>query len=450
MPNKIFRDAVHGDMVFSAEELALIDTPQMQRMRGIKQLGASSLIYPSAIHSRFEHSLGTCWLAKKIIQAIKNNLSNVGQTSPIDEHMERIIIAGALLHDITHIPYGHTFEDERRIFERHDENTSRLSYFLDSKPIRTALVNQGIYYEVLSLLSARKEELAAPFIYQIVAGTVCADLLDYLKRDAFFCGFSQCYDERIFRYFSIVAGQFAIELQKDGLFRHDALSELVNLLRIRYTLTERVYYHHAKAVAGAMISKALELAIEDQKIKLEDLFELRDDSFLYFLRTRTRNRAVSKLIEAIENRQLYKRVYFLSLQQTESRGGITLEDQKTLERKFYFNEDNARTKAEQELANKLEIPEGTVIIYCPSAKMALKEATVPVKVDDQTPRSLKEFHNPEIKNLMDKHRHLWRFFVCISRSYEDKYERAGNLCEEIFGFPNMIKLQSQGQLSFDF
>jgi hypothetical protein len=199
-----------------------------------------------------------------------------------------------------------------------------------------------------------------------------------------------------------------------------------------------------------MISKALELAIEDQKIKLEDLFELRDDSFLYFLHTRTRNRAVSKLIEAIENRQLYKRVYFLALQQTESRGGITLEEQQALEKKFYFNENDARTKAEQELANKLEIPEGSVIIYCPSAKMALKEAAVPVKVDDQEPRSLRDFHNPEVKNLTDKHRYLWRFFVCISRSYEDKYERASGLCEEIFGFQNMINLQSQGQLSFDF
>lgn len=450
MQNKIFRDAVHGDMVFSAEELALIDTPQMQRMRGIKQLGASSLIYPSAIHSRFEHSLGTCWLAKKIIQAIKDNLSFVGLTNPIDPHMERIIIIGALLHDITHIPYGHTFEDERRIFERHDENKARLSYFLDNKPIRTALISQGIYSDVVSLMSARKSELTAPFIYEIVAGTVCADLLDYLKRDAFFCGFLQCYDERIFRYFSIADGHFVIELQKDGLFRHDALSELINLLRIRFTLTERVYYHHAKAVAGAMISKALELAIEDQKIKLEDLFELRDDSFLYVLRTRTRNKSVSKLVEAIENRQLYKRVFFLSLEQKEAQGGISLEEQKVLERKFYFNEDNTRAKAEEEIARKLEIPEGSVIIYCPSAKMALKEAAVLVKVDSQEPRSLKDFNNPEIKNLTDKHRQLWRFFVCISRSYEDKYERASQICEEIFGFPNMIKLQSQGQLSFDF
>lgn len=450
MPHKLFRDPVHGDMLFNSNEVALIDTPQMQRMRGIKQLGAACLVYPSAVHTRFEHSLGTCWIAKRIIEAIKKNALLSNNPTPINEQQEQVICAASLLHDITHIPYGHTFEDERRIFERHDENKKRLSYFIDSKPIKSVLVPQGIYDDVVRVLSARKDELPQPFIYQIVAGTICADLLDYLKRDAFFCGLSQLYDERLFRYCSISEGQFVIELQKDGLFRHDALSELINLLRIRYTLTERVYYHHAKAVAGAMISKALEMALEDQQIKLADLFELRDDSFLYVLRTKTRNRAVSKLVEAVEQRKLYKRVYFLALQQTESQGGITPTEQKALEEKYYYNLAHARTKAEQELAERLQLPEGAVVIYCPSASMALKEASVPVKIDQHSPRSLKEFHNPEIQNLTDKHRYLWRFFVCINRDYADKFEQAGAICEELFGHANMIKLHAKGQLSFPF
>lgn len=449
MGEKIVRDAVHGDMIFSREELALIDTPQFQRLRGIKQLGASSLVYPGAVHTRFEHSLGTCWLAKKIIQAIRHNHSAAGRPLPIDAQAEKVIYAAALLHDITHIPYGHTFEDERRIFERHDENRKRLLHFLEGKPLKSALLGQGIYNDVARVLMSRKEELSSPFIYQIVAGTVCADLLDYLKRDAYHCGLAHVYDERIFRYFTIADGQFVIELQKDGLFRHDALSELINLLRIRYTLTERVYYHHAKAVAGAMISKALELALEQGRVKLEDLFELRDDSFLYVLRTRGRNRAVTDLVDAVESRRLYKRVYFLALQRNEARGGISADEQRQLERRYHFNEDNARARAEQELAERLRLPEGAVIIYCPSGAMALKEAAVPVKVDERAPRSLREFHNPEITTLTDKHRHLWRFFVCINRAYEDKFDRASHACEELFGHPNMIKLQARGQLTFE-
>src|SRR2546422_11624815 len=108
MSDKIIRDAVHGDMIFNREELRLIDTPQMQRMRGIKQLGASSLVYPGAVHTRFEHSLGTCWVAKRIIEAIRHNHAAAGLSVPIDEYTERVISAAALLYDITHIPYGHT------------------------------------------------------------------------------------------------------------------------------------------------------------------------------------------------------------------------------------------------------------------------------------------------------------------------------------------------------
>ena len=83
--------------------------------------------------------------------------------------------------------------------------------------------------------------------------------------------------------------------------------------------------------------------------------------------------------------------------------------------------------------------------------MALKEARVPVKVDENSPpRSLADFSNPEVKNLTDKHRYLWRLFVCINRAYEDKFEQASRICEELFGHRNMLKLQTGGQLGFDF
>lgn len=445
MGRKLIRDSVHGDMWFSDEEMRLIDTPQMQRLRGIKQLGSSHLVYPGAVHTRFEHSLGTCWTAKRILEALRSNTTS----EQIDSHSERVIIAAALLHDITHIPFGHTFEDERRIFERHDENRERLEYYLASPHLKTPLEEQGIYEDVMRVLSARKEELK-PYIYQIVAGTVCADLLDYLKRDAYFCGLPHFYDERIFRYFTISNGQFVIELHKDGIFRNDALSELINLLRIRYTLTERVYYHHAKAVAGAMISKALEIAIGKGHIKLNDLLDLRDDSFLYVLRLRSRSQTVNSIIDALESRRLYKRVYFLALQQNESRGGITPEEQRSLEDLYHFNTNNARTLTEVRLAERLKLPSGSVIIYCPSAKMALKEARVPVKVDTHPPRSLADYRNPEISNLLDKHRRLWRFFVCIDQRYSNKFERAARACEDLFQHPNMLRTHPYGQLSFDF
>ncbi len=98
----ILRDAVHGDIELYNSEVKILDTPEVQRLRGVKQLGASSYIYPSATHSRFEHSLGTLFCAQKILTALSSKLE-------IDPKLKTIIRISALLHDITHIPFGHTF-----------------------------------------------------------------------------------------------------------------------------------------------------------------------------------------------------------------------------------------------------------------------------------------------------------------------------------------------------
>src|SRR5258705_4024609 len=105
---KLIRDAVHGDIEMGPLEVELMDTPEFQRLRGIKQLGTAYLVFPSATHTRFEHSLGTSWMAHRILEAIKR-----GRAASQDE--EHLIRPAALIHDITHIPFGHTLEDERRV-----------------------------------------------------------------------------------------------------------------------------------------------------------------------------------------------------------------------------------------------------------------------------------------------------------------------------------------------
>src|SRR5215831_8262543 len=112
---KLIRDAVHGDIEMGPLEIELIDTPEFQRMRGIRQLGTAYLVYPSAVHTRFEHSLGTSWMAHRIVEALRTHIS-------IDTDTETLIRVCALLHDITHIPFGHTLEDERRVLPRHDKD----------------------------------------------------------------------------------------------------------------------------------------------------------------------------------------------------------------------------------------------------------------------------------------------------------------------------------------
>src|ERR1700751_5361535 len=105
---KLIRDAVHGDIEMGSLEVELMDTPEFQRLRGIKQLGTAYLVFPSAVHTRFEHSLGTSWMARRIVEAIRRHYT-------VSAEEEAVIRIAALLHDIMHIPFGHTLEDERRV-----------------------------------------------------------------------------------------------------------------------------------------------------------------------------------------------------------------------------------------------------------------------------------------------------------------------------------------------
>src|SRR5262249_300 len=142
------------------------------------------------------------------------------------------------------------------------------------------------------------------FRSDIIGGAISADLLDYLRRDTYFCGLSQYYDPRIFESFIIDNQRLVMNLEKQGRLRQDALSELVNLLRIRYTLSERVYYHHTKVSSGAMISKAVELALRDG-MSVAELRTLRDETLIWTLGKRyMRNPIVAHMVNRFESRQL--------------------------------------------------------------------------------------------------------------------------------------------------
>ena len=101
------------------------------------------------------------------------------------------------MHDVTHIPFGHTFEDERKVFPRHD-TPQRIRRFLTRGELGGVLADLGLQEEVIDLLTAPRDRRG-----QVVASTLDADLLDYLRRDSYFAGLKQDYDDRIYSYFCI-------------------------------------------------------------------------------------------------------------------------------------------------------------------------------------------------------------------------------------------------------
>ncbi len=433
---KLIRDAVHGDIGFSALEMAVVDTRPVQRLRGIRQLGASHLVYPSAMHTRFEHSLGTAWLAKRLLAEL------AARGTPLPAEDEVAVPLAALLHDVTHWPFGHTFEDERRLFVRHDEDEERLARSLAEPALAAALAASGVGARVRELLTARVGTAA-----EIIAGVVGADLLDYLRRDAYGTGLRQDYDDRIFRSFISLDGRLTVDLQKRGLLRHDVLSELIHLLRVRYNLTERVYYHHAKMVAGAMISKALELALEAGRIRRDEIYDLADESFLWLLAQRLADQpGAAALLDDLACRRLYKRVYQTSLAGWQVQGVSTAQQAELAAR--YHYDIAGRRAAEERLAAALGLDPAAVLIYCPAPTMQLKESTVPVCVEPGRATTLAELGSAEVSSLADKYRGLWKLLVCVRRGHEASFARAGELAAELFGAANLLDLHQRGGLAF--
>lgn len=409
----IIRDPVHGDLTFSDAERRVMDTRAMQRLRGVRQTGSANLVYPGCVHTRFEHSLGTSAMAKRIMQSLRTNGATISQ------EQENIVSLAALVHDISHLPYGHTFEDERKLFPRHDSAT-RLKHFLEQEDIAQALEASGHHKEVLNLLT--NKQFAPAFMRQIVASTIDADLLDYLRRDAYFAGLKQDYDDRIFSTFTLTDDTLAIDLS-----RLSTRTEILHLLRLRYFLTERVYYHHAKVSSGAMIAKAVEIAVE-KGLTENDIYPLTDDTLISHLSTYKDTR-IDRLIHGFTNRRLLKRAYMITTAEVGRRGRDELIA-------TYNRSTEARQAIEREIADAVTLPPDQIILYCPDIS-SIKEASVNVS----TPSGLSQLNAPpdnppfDVKVVEDQYERLWKLYVFAPEGYK---ERIGKICERLLGHANAL------------
>jgi HD superfamily phosphohydrolase len=300
-------------------EQAFIDTAPVQRLRRVRQLGNSHLLYPGATHTRFSHSLGALKVVQDLLDAVVNQRDSLHRVDDLlgqwkqrydDEQFDRkvaeaIVLGrlGALLHDLGHVPFGHSIEDDLNVLQPHDENEARFEGMWkqiseqliplarrhldnDLEPehadiaiasLEGALRPDARLYQQLRPLIISKDAhakhvretdgaLEYPFVEDLVGDTICADLLDYLLRDHLNTGLPASLGRRFTSaFFAVPEGRgplsrrAALNIMRRGHERTDVVSELLKALRYRYELNERVLYHHAKLSADAMIGKALDL-----------------------------------------------------------------------------------------------------------------------------------------------------------------------------------------------
>lgn len=281
---KVVADPIHGDIYLNQLEVLVTDSVPMQRLRRVRQLGTTCFVYPAATHSRFSHSLGTVRAVQDLLDAVwdqrtrpkaaHGRLDEWADADTLDYHFARATILarlGGLLHDLCHLPFGHSIEDDLKLLMPHDKNEWRFDLLWSQMPeeVRSALAGE-LYEELVPLIMSKTEsskqfESQYPWVQDIVGNTICADLIDYLPRDHFYTGLPIALGHRFLEAFFVTPSgggtkqqRMALMLHRDGHERLDVATELLKYLRYRYELSERALVHHAKLAADAMIGRLLE------------------------------------------------------------------------------------------------------------------------------------------------------------------------------------------------
>jgi HD superfamily phosphohydrolase len=422
----VIRDPVHGDVYLTHEELRILDARQMQRLRGIKQLGTAYLVFPGAVHTRFDHSIGSLHMAARMIDAVNLSVElDPAGCIGVPEEEARVIRIAALVHDITHIPFGHSIEDQDGLFGRHDEPHRFQRMFSEATQIGRVLKELGVANDVLAILGASDgTRRVPPYWSQIVGGTIASDILDYLARDAYFTGLKMSVDPRVMSYFKIdrASGNIYIDLSKHDLLREDILSEVVRLLEARYYFSERVYYHHAKVSSGALVARAVELALAAGAVEESDFYDQTDASVLELLQRsvaksdKVVRERVRNLAQRFENRELYKRACVFPRYDNED------VQEELVRRYFATGGSKARLDAEARIGDLVRFATGKnvdVIVYCPAKRMQLKEAHIHVRWPGESgvaPLAKFAERVPRLADLERSYRDLWKFYVFADSS----------------------------------
>jgi uncharacterized protein len=291
-------DPVHKYIRFSQVEKQLIDSPIFQRLRRIRQLAGAHLVYPSAQHSRFEHSLGAMHIAGLAGETL------LGKGYITHAEVVQDLRLAALLHDIGHGPFSHLFEEvlEYNCNTSHEELGKKI--IIESE-IADILGRYGSNAHQICRLSFGQSKVN--FMNEIISGGLSADIMDYLPRDGLFTGAEYAKLD----YHRLVS---SLEVSKNRLaINRSALNSLESMLISRYEMFKAVYFHKTVRSAEVMLLRSMIAADEALGLtntSLQKYLTLTDEATLEQLCTLSGRYAFSgKLARDYRDRRLLKSVY---------------------------------------------------------------------------------------------------------------------------------------------
>ena len=300
-------DAIHGTIDVSRSEIKLIDARPFQRLRHIKQLGFSELAFPGATHTRYAHSLGAMQMATHMVERILEPLG-----LPADEaaRLRQLVRLAVLFHDVGHAPFSHVTErvmpkvstlgidswvDEPKRQATHEDYTVKL--LIDSE--LTDLIEEHVGHlnisgEMLAALVMGREPPGQretfvfdgkdllPLLHQIVSSEMDADRMDYLRRDAYYCGVNYGHFDHLWLINNLTAiehqGRWAMALRHRGVWAFE------NFLLARYHMFLAVYLHHTPVCFDNMLARYFESGAYSLPSDTEGYLKTDDIDLTYHLR----------------------------------------------------------------------------------------------------------------------------------------------------------------------
>ncbi|UTF53814.1 HD domain-containing protein [Natronosalvus rutilus] len=383
---KTIKDSVHDHIVVDGVARDLLDTPAVQRLRNIAQLGTVSLVYPSANHTRFEHSLGVYHLACEALEHL-----GIGGIEA-----DRVQ-AAAILHDVGHGPFSHNLEEltHRKTGRYHDDVHDLLAV----GEIGDVLREHDLEPDAVADLVAGNGRFG-----QIVSGELDVDRMDYLVRDAHHTGVP---------YGTIDHGRLVRELRfADGelVLAEGNVQTAESLLVARALMNPTVYSHSVARISKAMLRRAGEQLLEAEETDAHTLQRMDDHDLIVSLRS---SDATGEFSRRLDHRDLYKRAVWAEIDDVP--GGIIEADHEAI-REF-----------EREIADLANVDPETVIIDVP-ARPSMKESTTRVLVNGDVRQLGRQ--SPLVDALRAAQYSQWRLGVYSS---DDVREPVGRAAVDVLG-----------------
>jgi uncharacterized protein len=446
--DKILYDAVLGTQILNSFEINLIDSPLLQRLRYIHQTSLAFFTFPSAKHSRFEHSLGVGMMAEKIGRSINADRDEI-QTMKV----------AALLHDIGHGPFSHASESiigELDMVKDAVERDERFDIFKPHEMISYKIIETDSFSEFFTkicddnkvnyinlefvgqmIIGVVEDKRNKKFMMDVINGAFDADKLDYLNRDSYFTGLKMGID--LDRLFATMMLQDKEDEDKGIIGKLSGVHVLEQLMFNKMLLYPSVYHHHKSCACDCMLKGIFEFIRENDVTlngydfnKISDFLRVTDYDLLTSV---GKSPELKKRIDNLRNRRLLKRALVITQK--------TVDDDSDLgELMKYRDELDVLRDTAKAIAEEVDCKHHDVWIELPKNPSFRAPSNYIIKITDEDYDTLDNFF-PLDKWVESYNANKWRGYVF---GPDDLQEEVGEAAQKVLGDLFGLKFNEQAEV----